>query len=155
MRPRTFTGVVLAISLLTTISFAQAPDDAAAKERQARLRAVLDETIAEIGNLRLPENRAFAYAQAGRALWDDDQKGSRELFQAAAADLVAAIDAAAARKRPNRYADDGSINFRQQVLNTIGEKDAAFALTILERTRPAVVVRALTARDPRDKRITN
>lgn len=150
MRAR-LTHALILLSLPALV-FSQTPD--AAKERQARMAALLDETIPAIRDLRLPENRAFAYAQVGRLLWDQDQTRARTIFQLAGAELAGAMDAVMQRRRPGRYFDiNGATQFRQQVLTSIGEKDAALAIDILYRTRPPAVTKAMTPPDAHDKRI--
>ncbi|HEY2847522.1 MAG TPA: hypothetical protein VGI80_06870 [Pyrinomonadaceae bacterium] len=151
MRPRRLARLLLLL-IIPVLVLGQAPDES--KERQARLAALLDKTIGEIRSLRLPENRAFAYAQAGAIMWPQDQTRALSLFQSAGTELASAMDTFAARQKPGRYYDpNGSVQFRQQVLTVIGEKNAALALDILYRTRPPAIAKAMTPPDPRDKRI--
>ncbi|HEV7700965.1 MAG TPA: hypothetical protein VGO43_12100 [Pyrinomonadaceae bacterium] len=146
---------LLAILLIPGWVFAQANTDAA-KEKQARLISLADDVIAEIPNLRLAENRAYAYAQAGRVVFDRDQKRGHSLYQSAGTELLAASDASDARPATSPYRDrSGSNNLRQQILNTIGEKDASFALDLLVRTRPPEVVKAMTTSKERSAKISD
>src|SRR4051812_34130542 len=126
MRVRFVVAVVLAIGLfLNHLVFGQDSDEAA-KARQQRAHALLVETVAQIHDLRLPENRAYMYAQAGNLLWNGERSQAESLFAAAGDELVALLDPGA-RRRPNF--DNEIVNFRQQILNSIGNVDAAFALT--------------------------
>jgi len=50
---------LLIVLLLPVGLLAQDPDDAV-KEKQQRLTAVVEQALADIQNLRLPENRAFS-----------------------------------------------------------------------------------------------
>ena len=74
--------------------------------------------------------------------------------QSAGSELSAAIGGHAAKQKPGRYYDaNATVQFRQQVLTVIGEKDAALALDILYRTRPPAVGRTMMPPAQRDKRI--
>jgi len=150
MRVGFVVAVLLTVGLFaTSLVYAQAPDEAA-KARQERARALLLETIGQIHELRLPENRAHMYTQAGNLLWGDDRSQAESLFAAAGDELVALLDPGV-HHGPNF--DNKVINYRQQILNSIGNMDAAFALTLLERTRPPVIADAMAARDAKDGRI--
>ena len=87
-------------------------------------------------------------------MWDSDRTQAQALFQTAGTELAAAMQIFAAQQKTGRYPDpSGTIQFRQQILTAIGEKDAALALDILLRTRHPDIARAMAPRDPRDLRI--
>jgi len=129
--------------LLPFVLLAQAPDDAA-KEKQQRLAAVVDQAIADTQNLRLPENRAFFYCQAGNLIWPQDQERARFLFNGAATELINAQSAAESKRssNPNNDLLTGG-NTRQQILNIIASRDAELALDLLVKTRPLAIQKAL------------
>ena len=149
-------GFLLAVSLCVSVAvFAQSDEDAA-KARREKLNAILTGSLAEVQELRLPENRAVFYARIGNLTWPQDQKRARALFRNAAAELTAAQDLAESKRAVNPYNEllQGS-STRQQILNIIALRDAELALTMLASTRPANVQRAMDAPSDRSQKISS
>ena len=149
-------GFLLAVSLCVSVAvFAQSDEDAA-KARREKLNAILTGSLAEVQELRLPENRAVFYARIGNLTWPQDQKRARALFRNAAAELTAAQDLAESKRAVNPYNEllQGS-STRQQILNIIALRDAELALTMLASTRPANVQRAMDAPSDSSQKISS
>lgn len=148
---------IFVILFLPFALFAQEPNtDDAAKEQQRRLTAIIEQALSDIQTLRLPENRAFFSCQAGNLLWQQDEGRARTLFQNAAADLIAAQNAAEAKRRsnPNNELLNGG-NTRQGILNIIASRDAELALDLLVKTRPLSIQRAMNPDNQSDTKIGN
>lgn len=126
------------------------------KQRAQKRAAIVEETLVDIGNLKLPENRALFYSEAGSAIWPDDQKRARSLFQAAASELITAQQLAESKRSTNPYNEllNGG-NARQRVLNTIASRDAELALDLLVKTRPAAVQRAMSGASEKSGKISS
>jgi hypothetical protein len=149
-------GLLLAVLLCVLgTAFAQNDEDGAAQKRE-RLNAILADTLAEIQDLRLPENRAVFYARIGDLIWLQDEKRARALFRNATAELVAAQNFAESNRGANPYNEllQGS-STRQQILNSIANRDAELALELLVSTRPVNILRALQAPDDKSHKISN
>ena len=146
---------LLVVLLLPLGLFAQDPESAA-KEAQQRLMAVVEETLADIQGLRLPENRAFFYAQAGNLIWPQDRERAVALFQNAASELIGAQNLAESKRSANPYNEllTGG-NTRQQILNTIASREAGLALELIVKTRPAAIQRALAGGNEKGTKISN
>jgi hypothetical protein len=150
--------LVLFILLVSAAAVAQ-PDEDAAKEKIARLNAILEETLADVQNLRLPENRAVFYARIGNLMWPQDNKRARSLFQNAATELVNAQNLAESKRAADAvYGSYSELlqggTTRQHILNLIASRDAELALELLVRTRPSTVQQALE-RNPEKSRKLN
>ena len=123
------------------------------QEKTAKRSALIAETTADIPNLKLPENRAIAYARVGNLSWNADQKRARSLYQNAITELVNAQMAAESNRKANANQNElltGGAT-RPQVLNAIAAHDAEFALEALAKTRPAAIEKALVARPQANK----
>ena len=148
--------LLFVVSLCVSAAVFAQPEEEAAQARIERLNAILADTLAEIPDLRLPENRASFYARVGNLVWLQDEKRARTLFRNAAAELVAAQNLAESKRAVNPHNDllqGGSA--RQQILNTIAMRDAELALELLVSTRPAMIQRALEAPKERSGKISN
>lgn len=136
--------LLLVLCLLSYLTNAQTPesDEKAKAQRRA---SILEQALADIGNLKLPENRALFYSDAGNALWPDDEKRARSLFLTAASELMTAQQMAESKRSANPYNEllTGG-NTRQRVLNTIASRDAELAIELLIKTRPAAIQRAMS-----------
>jgi hypothetical protein len=130
-------------------SFGQSSDEAT-KEKQRRRNLLIEQIISDVSDLKLPENRAYIFAQTGNLLRQTDAKRARELFQKAINELIAAQTLAEADKKnaPVLYDLLNSQSLRPQILQIIALQDAEFALESLYKTRPANVVKALAAFQP-------
>lgn len=147
---------LLIVSLCASATvFAQSDDDAA-KSKRERLAAMLEESIADVQNIKLPENRAVFYVRIGSLIWQQDQKAARSLFRNAATELLNAQAYAESKRSTNPHSEmlQGS-GTRQNILNTIASRDAELALELLVSTRPAMVQRALELGGDKDVKISN
>lgn len=136
--------VFFAVSLFQIAAFAQSADDA--EKESIRKRSVLiDQVLADAGELRLGENRSFALAKVGVVVCKTDKKAARSLFQNAVGELLNAQSLAESDqgRRANQNELLTGQATRPQILNTIAACDAEYALESLYKTRPAAVVRAL------------
>jgi len=137
-------ALLVVFCLLPYLAYAQSTesDD---KEKAQKRAAIIEQALADIGNLKLPENRALFYSEAGTAIWPDDQKRARSLFQSAADELIAAQQLAESRRSNNPYNEllSGG-NTRQRILNNVASHDAELALQLLVKTRPAAIQRAMS-----------
>jgi hypothetical protein len=129
--------MILFAAIFSTTVFAQTQE-----EKQINL---IEELVTDTSSLKLPENRAFAYAKIGGIVWKTDQKRSRVFFQNAASELINLQIAIETRKKKQNYGHDNEDYLRQQVLRTIAAKDAEFALELMVKTRPAKITKALAA----------
>jgi hypothetical protein len=145
--------LLVVLCLLPYLAYAQStdPDE---KEKAQKRADMIEETLADIGNLKLPENRALLYSEVGNAIWEDDQKRARSLFQTAANELIAAQQLAESKRSTNPYNEllNGS-NTRQRILNSIASRDAELALDLLVKTRPAAVQRAMSGASEKSGKI--
>ncbi|HYJ90934.1 MAG TPA: hypothetical protein VEV84_06485, partial [Pyrinomonadaceae bacterium] len=93
---------LMAALMLPTVLFAQNQiADDAAKEKQKKVTQLIEQALADTQNLRLPENRAYFYAQIGNLMWPIDQEHATVLFQNAAAELISAQDFAESKRSSN------------------------------------------------------
>ena len=149
-------GLLLVVSLCVSVAvFAQSDEDTV-KARRERLNAILSDSLAQVQDLRLPENRSVFYARIGNLVWVQDEKRARSLFRNAAAELIAAQNFAESKRAVNPYNEllQGS-STRQQILNTIAQRDAELALELLASTRPANVQRAIDGPGEKTHKISN
>ncbi|MEP7076223.1 MAG: hypothetical protein ABI878_10460 [Acidobacteriota bacterium] len=146
---------LLALLLLPVMLLAQNADEA--KIKQERRRLLIEQTLADLQNLKLGENRAIVFAKIGGLVWDADKKRARAFFQTAANELMNAQAVAEAAPKSSSYQNDLLIgsSTRPMVLNAIASRDAELALDLLARSRPAAVVKALTFSSVKDSKITN
>ena len=148
--------LLLLVALLCSVAILAQSEDDAVNARKARLNAILEESLGDVQNLKLPENRAFFYSRIGNIIWPQDQKRARSLFLYAATELVNAQNFAESKRSLNPYNEllTGG-NTRQQILNTIASRDAELALELLTRTCPAALQRALDNDPDKNKKISN
>jgi hypothetical protein len=137
---------VLVIFALSTLVAAQ-KTESDEKERQQRRLNLIYEVLAEVANLKLAENRAVVYARAGSLVWSLDQKRAVSLYQDAISELMNAQELAEANTKiaPNQNELLTGTSTRLQVLNAIAQHDAAFALEVIVKTRPSLIVKAMAA----------
>ena len=146
-------ALVLIMALLGSVVFSQTTDaDKAerakkAKEVEEQITTILDRTIADIGALRLAQNRAVVYALAGDIYWRYDSKRSRELFRTGAGELVV-YQGDAEKERlenigqgiPDIY-DPNDPRF--EFLNLVGSRDPELGLELMQSTRPPAIAEAM------------
>lgn len=105
------------------------------KELERKTLALLDEVIAGIPSLKLPENRALMQSSAADLLWTRDEKRARALFREALnslAEIFNKLDAAQSRRENDERAAHQQ---RQEILQVIARRDPSFALESLRATR--------------------
>jgi hypothetical protein len=102
-------------------------------EKQAHL--LLDQVIAGIGPLKLPENRSRLEIMAADLLWKHDQARARSLFSDAAANVIELEKQPG--KGPDQFFDrrQSSAQLRQELVLTAARRDPAFAFELFQRTR--------------------
>jgi hypothetical protein len=116
------------------------------KEKLRRETALLEQILTDAKNLRLSENRALVFAKVANALWQTDEKRARALFQNSISDLITAQTEAEAEKGNKEYLNNliyGQAP-RWEILQTIGARDAEFALSALVKTRPTKIAQAIS-----------
>jgi len=145
----------LAIFLLPALLFAQNTDEA--KIKQQRRTMLIEQTLADLQNLKLEENRAIVYVKIGNLTWDTDQKRARALFQNAISELINAQMVAESNPKTLAYQSDllTGISTRPLILNAIASRDAELALDLLVRTRPAAITKALSMASAKSTKINN
>ena len=92
-------------------------------------------------SLRRPENRAYVYARVGHALWKEDEKFARTLFQDSINELISAqveierIEYDRNKFEPLIYGQSP----RWGILWTIADRDAETAFDLMLKSRPGRV----------------
>lgn len=135
-----------------------AEERAALEKKKAERRAVFVPLVAsEVDALVLPENRAFANARLGIAIWRDDRDAAKDHFKRAVAELAAAQQMAEnapieQKKEFNELLYGRSL--RPSILYSIGSVDPELALDAFYRTRPLAVQKAMAGVSTSD-RVTN
>lgn len=105
------------------------------KVLEQKALALLDETLAEAGALKLAENRALISASAADLLWSHDEKRARSLFQDALSGL-AEIRIKPDRRRGMRGQGEWmKQQLRQQLLHMVARRDPQLALDYLRASR--------------------
>jgi hypothetical protein len=116
------------------------PATQSAEEIQAKTKAqavaLLREVAEESSHMRLEENRAFFLTSAADLLWDEDEKGARDLFRYAMADVRSILsrggDDDDSPQRYRRRMESGVL--RQSLLMTIARHDPKVARDFLRET---------------------
>ena len=103
-------------------------------EEQAQL--LLDQVIADIGSLKLPQNRGRLQIIAADLLWKRDQSRARSLFSDAAANVIE-LEKQTRESRDRVYEQpQSSAPLRQELVLTAARHDPALAYELLQRTQP-------------------
>lgn len=137
---------MLLLAAVPAAALAQLPEQNArpADDSQERRALLVERIIAEVSNLRLPENRAFVLARAGDLVCKSDPKEASNMFRSSIGELVnAQMTAEAERKQPSLDDLLNSRATRPNLLRTIAQCDAELALDSLYKSRPTAVQRAL------------
>ncbi len=117
------------------------------KELDEQIVTLLDRTIAEIGALKLAQNRAVIGALAGDIYWRYDSKRSREIFRGVAGELINHQADYEREKQENPmpgFVQPFDPNDpRLDVLNLIGQRDPELGLELMAQTRPAAISEAM------------
>lgn len=164
MRFRKPFALIPTFLMLASLCLAQAPTptpdpekEQAKKEQDERIVQMLDQVISDAALLRLPQNKAVVLAMAGDLYWKFDEKRSRDLFRAAAGEILAYN---ADSEREKRESTDMYPEFmdmsdpRSQVLPLAAKHDAEFALELLVQTRTASLSEAMLKISAPDARST-
>jgi hypothetical protein len=121
------------------------------KELDEQIVTLLDRTIAEIGALKLAQNRAVIGALAGDIYWRYDSKRSREIFRGVAGELLNHQADYEREKQENTMQGvlPGFVqpfdpnDPRLDVLNLIGGRDPELGLELMAQTRPPAIAEAM------------
>jgi len=105
-----------------------------ANEDQAYL--LLDQVIAGIGSLKLPENRSRLEMMAADLLWKRDSERARSLFLQAAGDVVELAQQSAGKSNEPFSRYQSSAGLRQKLILTAAQHDAVLAYKLLRKTQP-------------------
>lgn len=114
-------------------------------ELESKAYTLVSEIIDESALLKLPENRAFVFSIAGKLIWEKDEEAARRLIQNAADELLRLQSLP--KYRPE--SDKGNFSFymvnnlRGQLIYSLRQKDAEFALEILYSTRSPEIAAAV------------
>jgi hypothetical protein len=127
----------------TNASESQSEKEKKQKELEKLVFELLDQSVSEASNLKLPQNRALVYCVAGDLFWKTDEKHARKLFQDAANDLIVTNQQA---EKDKKDSDDpyfglwewGSV--REDVLPLVAKHDADLAIELLIQTRSAALI---------------
>ena len=139
-----FTFMIISISFTSSTGQenlgAHAPPDSNKSESRPAIEdqayLLLDQVIAGIGSLKLPENRSRLEVMAADLLWKRDSERARSLFLQAAGDVVElAQQSAGKRNEPfSRY--QSSVELRQKLILTAAQHDAVLAYELFRKTQP-------------------
>ncbi len=105
---------------------------------------LIEQVLSDSHNLKLPSNKAIAYAEIADKLWEIDQTRAKSLFSQSIEQLLIAQNEISKEKEPDKFRDlyYGKIP-RRNILNLIGERDAEFALISLYKSRPQIISETL------------
>ena len=133
-----------------------APQKEQQQAREKNALALLDDLLAEISLLRLPENRVTIQMAAADLLWKRDEQRARQLYREATASLSEILAAATAQNDdeteeigyPVRQLWD---QLRFRMLSRVIEHDVRLAQELLIASRPPEAANDPDARDQREK----
>ncbi|HEU4434485.1 MAG TPA: hypothetical protein VFR51_13965 [Pyrinomonadaceae bacterium] len=139
-----FTFMIVSISVTSSTGQedlgTQSPPDSNKSESQPALEdqayLLLDQVIAGIGSLRLPENRSRLEMMAADLLWKRDSERARSLFLQAAAEVVELAQQSAGKGNEPFSRYQSSAELRQKLILTAAQHDAALAYELLRKTQP-------------------
>jgi hypothetical protein len=143
---KSLAALLLAVALSANAIVAQQPaaappaakadePTAEALELEGKALALLNEVIGETPSLKLVENRIRLQAMAAELLWPRNQERAREIFNAAATDLVA-VTSSIETDDPQYYnLTNAAAQLRQRMLTSIAQFDPKLALEFLRSTR--------------------
>ncbi len=104
-----------------------------ALEDQAYL--LLDQVLAGIGSLKLPENRARLQMMAADLLWKRDSERARSLFLQAAGDVVELGQQSAGKGNEPFSRYQSFAELRQELILTAAQHDAVLAYELFRKTQ--------------------
>lgn len=111
----------------------QTTESTNAIEEQAQL--LLDQVIADIGSLKLPQNRGRLQIIAADLLWKRDQSRARSLFSDAAANVIELEKQTKGSLDRVYDQHQSSGQLRQELVLTAARHDPALAYELFQRTR--------------------
>lgn len=144
--------------LFPLVALAQDSEQAKTPEQLRRESKLIEQVLADAAQLKLPENRAFAMAQAAAFLCQTDQNRARELFHRSVAELITA-QTEVSEITKNTYAF-GQLIYGQtprlNILDAVSRCDPELALEFLTKTRPPKIARLMIERtDPSQQSYIN
>ena len=141
-----FLFTFMTISISFTASTGQenlgthAPPDSNKSESQPAIAdqayLLLDQVIAGIGSLKLPENRSRLEMMAADLLWKRDSERARSLFLQAAGDVVELAQQSAGKGNEPFSRYQSSAELRQKLILTAAQHDAVLAYELFRKTQP-------------------
>ncbi len=134
-----FLAVALVTVCLATSLAVSAQDQPSAEQQQKALQdrafQLLDQVVAEVRALKLPENRLRVQWQAGDLFWPRDETRARALFSQAAAGLGELIQSLDVNDRRFMELLQTPSQLRQEFLTTVARRDPRLAYNLLLTTR--------------------
>jgi len=119
---------------------AHAPPDSNKSESRPAIEdqayLLLDQVIADIGSLKLPENRSRLEVMAADLLWKRDSERARSLFLQAAGDVVELAQQSAGKSNEPFSRYQSSAELRQKLILTAAQHDAVLAYELFRKTQP-------------------
>ena len=139
-----FTFMIISISFTSSAGQenlgTQAPPDSNKSESQPAIEdqayLLLDQVIADIGSLKLPENRSRLETMAADLLWKRDSERARSLFLQAAGDVVELAQQSAGKSNEPFSRYQSSAELRQKLILTAAHHDAVLAYELFRKTQP-------------------
>ncbi len=129
------------ILLFSVVGFSQTSNEAKIIKQKQKL-ILLEQILSDIPNLKLAQNRAVAYAKVGDLLWDFDKKRANREFQKSFDELIQARSEMEEYLEKRSLFSDGN-NIRQNILQTIGGRDAGLALEFMRKSRDEKILKGL------------
>jgi len=139
-----FTLMIINISFTSSVGQenvgTQSPPDSNKSESKPAIEdqayLLLDQVIAGIGSLKLPENRSRLEMMAADLLWKRDSDRARSLFLQAAADVVELSQQSAGKGNEPFSRYQSSTELRQKLILTAAQHDAVLAYELFRKTQP-------------------
>ena len=106
------------------------------KELDRKTLNLLDEIVASVSSLKLPENRTFVLVSSANLLWGHDEKRARNLFSEAINTLtVMKPPKTSGGERTDNSAYLQTFALRREILQAVAERDPQFAMDLLQSSR--------------------
>jgi hypothetical protein len=106
------------------------------KVLETKVYGLLDELVAGLQTLKLPENRIRTKVNIAKMLWRQDANRARNLFQQATQDLAGLINGISTDDTASPETEQWALALRQEVFQTFLSCDAKLALEFLRSTKP-------------------
>jgi hypothetical protein len=148
--------ICLFVLVFSSLAIAQEKEENI-KDKQRRREQLIEQILADVQNLKLPENRALVYPKIGGIVWKNDEKLARSLFQNSINELINAQLLAEADKKNITYQHEliTGQTTRPQILQIIAANDAELALDYLYKSRPAALSKIIAASTVKTTKISN